>query len=140
MTEGFEELLKANKAFYIALERGDLDLMGEAWFKDEISKCVHPGWPMLTGWDSIKESWSNIFSGGGPAKIELSDIHTAIIGDVGWITCIEHITQRFGEKFQIGLAQTTNIFERHDSKWLLVLHHASPVPMRMKDVAEEKLQ
>jgi hypothetical protein len=140
MPDALKEVLTANARFYKALERGDLELMKEVWFKDEVAKCVHPGWPMLSGWDSIKESWSTIFNGGGPAKIELSDIHTEVIEDVAWITCIERITQKVGEDFQMGLAQATNIFERRGSKWLLVLHHASPVPMRMKDVAEEKLQ
>ena len=140
MPDSLEEVLSANARFYKALERGDLDLMAQVWFKDEIAKCVHPGWPMLSGWDSIIESWSTIFSGGGPAKIELSDIQTEVIQDVAWITCIEHITQRVGENFQTGLAQTTNIFERHESKWLLVLHHASPVPFPIKDIGEEKLQ
>jgi hypothetical protein len=73
-------------------------------------------------------------------KLQNVFIHTEIIEDVAWITCIEHITQRVEENFQTGLAQTTNIFERHDSKWLLVLHHASPVPFRMKDIGKEKLQ
>lgn len=140
MTDYHEQVRSANARFYKALERGDLDLMGEVWLRDGFSKCVHPGWPMLTGWDSIKESWSSIFSGGGPIKIEISDLHTDLIGDVAWITCIERITQRVGENFHTGLAQTTNIFERHDSKWLLVLHHASPVPVRLEDATETKLQ
>lgn len=140
MPDELDEVLSANARFYKALERGDLDLMTEVWFKDEVAKCVHPGWPMLTGWDSIRESWSTIFSSGGPAKVELSDMHTEVMEGVAWITCIEHITQRVGEDFQTGLAQATNIFERHGSKWLLVLHHASPVPTKLMDIGNEKLQ
>ena len=140
MPDELKELLSVNERFYDALQNGDMDLMEEVWLKDEDSRCVHPGWPILIGWESIKESWKDIFDAGGPVKIELSEINAEVSDEVGWITCLEHITHKVGDELETGIAQTTNIYERRDTKWHLVLHHASPVPMRMKDVAEEKLQ
>jgi hypothetical protein len=140
MPDEYKDLINVNQKFYRALDNGNIELMEDVWLKDEYSKCVHPGWPMLVGWDAIKQSWINIFSSGGPSKIEISNINSEVSGNVGWITCLEQITHRVGEQYQIGLAQTTNIFELHGSKWLMVLHHASPVPFRLTDVPDEKLQ
>ena len=74
------EVLKANKNFYQAIKTGDIGQMDGIWIKDEDIKCVHPGWPILYGWEAVRESWENIFSGGGPLDIELPDIKTQISG------------------------------------------------------------
>ena len=69
MSDQFEDVVKVNEAFYAALESGDLALMEKVWLKDSRAKCVHPGWPMLLGWEAIRQSWKNIFDSGGPTKI-----------------------------------------------------------------------
>jgi len=33
-----------------------------------------------------------------------------------------------GTEIHSSLAQATNLFVRHDGRWRLVVHHASPVP------------
>jgi hypothetical protein len=49
-------------------------------------------------------------------------------GDIGWVACTEHITTAFADGFDDTTAQATNIFIRRDGTWLLVAHHASPLP------------
>jgi len=140
VSEQFEDVFKVNETFYKALETGDLNLMESVWVKDSRAKCVHPGWPMLFGWESIRQSWKNIFDSGGPTKIQISNINAEIHGNVSWITCIEHITHIVRDQIHKSLAQATNIFERHGSRWLMIHHHASPIPMPRGGVTEEKLQ
>jgi ketosteroid isomerase-like protein len=140
MSEQFENVLKVNETFYRALESGDLDLMEEVWVKDERAKCVHPGWPMLFGWEAIRQSWKNIFDSGGPLKIQVSNIIAEISEDLAWVTCIEHISHVIRDEIQVSLAQTTNIFERHGSRWFMIHHHASPIPVPRGRMKEEKLQ
>jgi hypothetical protein len=129
MSEQFEEVLRVNETSYKALQSGDLDLMESVWMKDERAKCVHPGWPMLFGWESIRQSWKNIFDSGSLVKIQVLNINTEIHGDIAWITCIEYITHVVGNQIHKSLAQATNIFERHGSHWFMIHHHASSVPM-----------
>lgn len=130
-----DQVLKANEKFYGALESGDLELMREVWVKDSKAKCVHPGWPMLYGWDAVIESWKNIFDAGGPAGIEVSDVRIRISGNLAWVVCIEKITQRVGEEVRSVYTQSTNVFQYMDSSWLLVIHHASPVPVPRGEAA-----
>lgn len=135
-----EDALKVNKTFYLALENGDLNLMEEVWVKDERAKCVHPGWTMLFGWEAIRQSWKNIFDSGGPLQIRISNVTAEASGDLAWVACIEHINHQIRDQIQISMAQTTNIFERRGSLWLMIHHHASPIPVPRGGMKEEKLQ
>lgn len=136
--EQSEEVLRINEIFYRALENGKLDLMEEVWLKDTRAKCIHPGWPMLWGWEAIRQSWKNIFDSGAPIKVQISNVAVEISGDLAWVTCIEHISYVIRDQIQINLAQATNIFERQGSRWLMIHHHASPMPAQKK--VNEKLQ
>jgi ketosteroid isomerase-like protein len=124
-----DEVLTANSGFYECICDGDLDKMKSIWLKEPKSKCVHPGWPMLYGWEAINESWKNIFEAGGPAHIEISDVRGYVSGDTAWVICIEKISQRVGDQIRLGYAQSTNVFEYSASSWKLVIHHASPIPV-----------
>jgi ketosteroid isomerase-like protein len=128
-----EEVLKANSRFYLALRNGDLESMRRVWLNEPEAKCVHPGWPMLYGWEAVNESWKNIFQGGPPAVIEISDERVHVSGDLAWVICIEKISQTAGGQTRHGYAQATNVFELRDSSWRLMIHHASPVPIPAGD-------
>jgi len=136
-----QEVLKANSRFYQALRDGDMDSMRNVWINDPKAKCVHPGWPMLYGWEAIKESWKNIFQAGAPARIEISDERVYVSGELAWVICVEKISQRAGDQTRFGYAQSTNVFEMCGSSWRLVIHHASPVPMPAAEaVSNQNLQ
>ena len=111
MSQEFKEVLSVNEMFYKALGSRNLGLMEEAWIKNPRAKCVHPGWPILLGWEAIKQSWKNIFDSGGPTKIQISNVNVEMSGDLAWITCIEHISYVIRDQVQINMAQATNIFE-----------------------------
>lgn len=135
---GKEGVLKANLRFYQALRDGDPDSMQEVWLNEPRAKCVHPGWPMLYGWEAIKESWKNIFQAGPPAHIEISDIKAYVAGELAWVICIEKISQTAGDQTRLGYAQSTNVFELSGSSWRLVIHHASPVPVPAGEAASNQ--
>ena len=142
MTESVQEQVnQANENFYQAIRESDFERMKELWVNSEEAKCVHPGWPMLFGWESVSESWKSIFENGGPIEIELSDISAEVSGDVAWVICIEKISHRLGDEIQTGFAQSTNIFVRQGAAWLLSVHHASPMPTPPgESVSNESLQ
>jgi ketosteroid isomerase-like protein len=125
----YEEVIKANERFYKALGTRDLELMDTVWIKDSRAGCVHPGWVMLQGWQAIRQSWENVFDPSDQVDIKLSGISVEIKGDVAWLTCIQELTYINRDPIMMNVSQSTNIFERHDSGWLMVLHHASPIPI-----------
>jgi ketosteroid isomerase-like protein len=135
MIDKIQDVVEANEKFYRAIKSSDIDLLNDIWINDESVKCVHPGWPMLHGWEAVGQSWKNIFSSGNTLDIELQDVHTQVSGDSAWVICIEKISYRIGGEIQHGFAQSTNIFRFDGSRWLLALHHASPVPAPRGDTS-----
>ncbi|HML95974.1 MAG TPA: nuclear transport factor 2 family protein [Thermodesulfobacteriota bacterium] len=137
-----EEVILANEKFYLAVNRADMDLMSDVWLGGPDDKCVHPGWPMLYGWEAIKESWKNIFGEGGPETVEISQVSVEVAEGLAWVVCVEKVIHRAGDDdMRIGFAQSTNVFHKTGSGWKLVVHHASPIPMpRTEAVSDTNLQ
>jgi ketosteroid isomerase-like protein len=135
-----QEVLKVNQRFYEALGRRDLELMDTVWVKDSRVGCVHPGWIMLQGWEAIRQSWENVFDPRDQLNIRLSDVNVEVRGDVAWVTCIQELIYIKRNPIVMNISQSTNIFERHDSGWLMVLHHASPIPVTYPEQEETQLQ
>ncbi|MGE5443845.1 MAG: YybH family protein [Ignavibacteriales bacterium] len=125
----YEEVIKVNERFYKALGTRDLELMETVWIKDSRAGCVHPGWVMLQGWQAIRQSWENVFDPRDQVDIKLSGISVEVKGDVAWLTCIQELTYINRDPIMMNVSQSTNIFERRDSGWLMILHHASPIPI-----------
>ena len=132
----YEEVLKVNETFYKALGTRNLELMDQVWVKDSRAGCVHPGWIMINGWQAIRQSWENVFDPNDQVDIRLSSITVEIKGEVAWVTCIQQLIYINRDPIGINMSQSTNIFERHDSGWLMILHHASPVPITNYEIAD----
>jgi len=119
---------EANHRFYAAFESLDIAQMEALWSHDDTVECVHPGWDLLLGWDEVRERWERIFANTKRVRVALSCEWVRIEGDVGWVACTARVTSAFAEDFDEAVVQATNVFVRRDSQWLLVVHHASPVP------------
>jgi len=132
----YEEVLKVNEMFYKALGTRNLELMDQVWVKDSRAGCAHPGWIMLSGWQAIRQSWENVFDPNDQVDIRLSSITVEIKGEVAWVTCIQQLIYINRDPIGINMSQSTNIFERHDSGWLMILHHASPIPITNYEIAD----
>jgi len=132
----YEEVLKVNEIFYKALGTRNLELMDQVWVKDSRAGCVHPGWIILSGWQAIRQSWENVFDPNDQVDIRLSNITVEIKRDVAWVTCIQQLIYINRDPIGINMSQSTNIFERHDSGWLMILHHASPIPITNYEIAD----
>ena len=123
-----EQVLAANQRFYSALENLDFEAMEAVWLHEDWVACVHPGWELLEGWEEVAESWQRIFENTQRMKVEISDVSVRIEANLAWVNCVEQVTSSFATGFSTAWVQATNIFIRHDSDWLLVHHHASPIP------------
>jgi ketosteroid isomerase-like protein len=121
------DVLEANAAFYRAFEALDVVEMDRLWAHDEHVRCVHPGWPLLCGWDAVRSSWQRIFDGTAEMRFTLSAVTVNVTGDVAWVTCTENILAEVGDRVSATAILATNLFERIGTRWLLVHHHASHV-------------
>ena len=53
----------ASLAFYHAFETQDIDAMMATWADDEDIVCVHPGGARVVGYDAVRNSWEQLFTG-----------------------------------------------------------------------------
>jgi hypothetical protein len=131
---------QANAAFYRALESNVIERMDEVWMHEAWVRCVHPGWDLLVGWQRVRESWLMIFEGGQKLRASPSEVWVSIIGDLAWVTCTENITVFNEVSFDSAQAAATNLFMRSNDQWLMIHHHASPIPIIVPDNATDIIQ
>ncbi|MEX2431049.1 MAG: nuclear transport factor 2 family protein [Dehalococcoidia bacterium] len=122
-----EAIKLANLGFYQAFESLDTAQMAEVWMQDESVKCVHPGWPVLHGWDLVGESWRRIFENAAAMQFTITEADVVQAGEWAYVTCTENLISVVDGRVTGGKVQATNIFCKRDDRWLLVHHHGSPL-------------
>lgn len=122
-----EAVRAANQRFYAAFESLDLAEMDAVWAHEEDVQCVQPGWELLLGWDDIRDRWARVFKNIQRVRVALSGVRVRVEGRVGWVACAARITTAFADGFDEATVQATNVFVERDGRWLLVVHHASPL-------------
>ncbi len=135
-----EAVQAANIEFYKAIEAAMIERMEALWSHSEEVRCVHPGWDLLIGWGRVRESWERIFESDQRMRIHPSAVRVSTVEGFAWVTCIENITVFQDHSFDTVQAAATNLFIRHNDRWLLVHHHASPIPMIVPDTASDIIQ
>ena len=121
------EVVEANARFYRAFETLDIAEMDRVWAHGDHVKCVHPGWPLLSGWDAVRDSWATIFENTAEMRFTLSHVEAMVGGDLAWVSCTENILSDVGGRVSVTAILATNLFERDGAHWRLVHHHASHV-------------
>ncbi len=135
-----EQIMRINNTFYRALGSRDLDLMGTIWIKDQRAGCVHPGWIMLQGWEAIRQSWENVFDPEDRLEIKLHNLSVDIKGNAAWVTCVQELKYIMRDPVSMNISTSTNIFEKTDEGWKMVVHHASPLPVTFDEIADDNIQ
>jgi ketosteroid isomerase-like protein len=117
----------ANARFYRAFEALDLAAMEAVWTHGDDVKCVHPGWPLLSGWGAVRESWQAIFQNTAEMRFTISEVHVTLVGELGWVTCTENILSDVRGRVAVTAILATNLFVRDADGWRMIHHHASHV-------------
>ncbi len=125
----------ANAEFYAAFEAADLDRMRAVWATDDGVCCIHPGWDALRGTSRVMRSWGLIFANTPYIQFFLSDTAVVINGDLAVVSCAENILTAPGEPGGDAKVVSTNVFRRVGERWLMTLHHGSPV---IRQLSEEE--
>ena len=121
------EVVEANARFYRAFEALDINEMDRVWAHGPHVKCVHPGWPLLTGWEAVRDSWDTIFTNTEEMRFTLSNVSAAVGEDLAWVTCTENILSEVAGRVSVTAILATNLFEREGGGWRMIHHHASHV-------------
>jgi SnoaL-like protein len=129
--------LTIHRAFYDAVETGDVDLMASLWADDPETSCIHPGATPLRGTAAVLRSWTVLMANVGYIQFFLTEVEltgfprgsddpTTVA-----ITCTENILSDAApsaeETFTGGKAICTSILIRDPSGWKFWSRHASPV-------------
>ena len=138
MSDG-EGVLAANRAFYDALETGDIDLMGAVW-AEEGCVCVHPSTAPIHGRAAVLRSMSLIMANTSYIQFFITDVEVSGSGDRAVVTCTENILtaaphggpeegegHEGGEALVSARATALNAFVRQGSGWRMWVHHATSV-------------
>ena len=115
-------VLAANSLFYRAFSTNDLELMGECWRADGGAiSCAHPGFAPIHGHEAVMSSWQQIF-GGMKAEVVPSDVRLVLLSgrQSAMVTCLEIVDKS-------SKLVATNVFEKTDDGWRMVLHQAGPL-------------
>ena len=120
-------ILAANKAFYRAFEKKDIEAMGAVWSKGTASLCIHPGREITRGWEHIQQSWEQIFRATQYLEIDLEIISVEMNADFAYVVLIEKVMQVVGRRHLQAESMATNIFNQMAGQWYLIHHHGSPI-------------
>ncbi len=122
-----ERVLRENLWFYRAFESLDIAEMEQVWAHGDDVTCVHPGWSPLTGWTAVRDSWAAIFSNTTLMQFRITDAQVTAVGECAWVCCTENITSVVNGAVSESKVQATNIFVLRGERWLMMVHHGSPV-------------
>ena len=131
MSDEREALREANDRFYRALEGLDLETMDGLWLHAPWVRCVHPGWDAIGGWTAVRLSWEQIFASTRWMRVTPTGVDIASFGDVGIVSCSENISSTEDGDVGLAVAQATNVFLKTPEGWRMIIHHASPAPVRV---------
>lgn len=133
-------LIRANDAFYRALETHDIGAMDGLWLHEGWVRCVHPGRDAIVGWPGVRRSFEQMFAAARPLHVTPTAIDVLVFGEIGVIACVENITTESEDEMGMTAAQATNIFRLTGGGWRMMHHHASPAPMHVTQAFDGTVQ
>ena len=135
-----EQVVIANRDFYSALNSLDAAMMKQMWLQEDWVMCLHPGWELLVGWEEVQASWDEIFRSTEQMMVSVTRTLVHVMGDMAWISCLENVTTASKTEVSSALVEATNIYQRHQGRWLMVHHHTTPLMQEQPPEASTPVQ
>ncbi len=129
-TKKFHSPEEAEIAFYEAIERSDIDALGQVWSDDENIVCIHPGSDRIEGRKPVLDSFIELFMESPMLSFSLMDTLQTGTDSLAIHLIREHV--EVGGEFMSSVV-STNIYQFEDGGWRMLLHHASPEPDSLLD-------
>ena len=122
-----DQVLLQNARFYEAFETRDLAGIEAVWSHAPYVRCIHPGWIVLEGWESVRQSWQNILEGEWQLSVSLRNISVELFGRLAVVVLTEEVVSHALN--DVTMIMATNIFEFDGTSWRLIHRHGSPMAM-----------
>ena len=125
-----EAVAAANLAFDTAISSRDINAIERVWAAEPYVIAVHPASKVLiVGWDAVRKSWDGTFDRFAEISVSMKEPQIHLAQNVGWVVGIESVQgkSKHGDAVTF-TAFTTNMYEKRDGRWLMVLHTTSRVP------------
>lgn len=106
--------------YYEAFMHCDVSVMAALWALGDVV-CIHPGSAMISGHQSVVRSWSHIFKGASPPQLEYKVLKRTLSQDLA----VHIVSETVGSEDNAALVLATNIYQKFDTGWLMLGHHAS---------------
>ena len=126
----------AETAFYEAFERANLAAMMAVWAETDDIVCIHPQGPRLLGFEAVRESWAQIFSGGAQLRVRTTE-ERHYHGQTLAVHNVIELVAPPGTESAVTSVFATNVYELTEGGWRMVVHHASPAPEAAQRQEEE---
>lgn len=117
-TDG-DAVLALNQAFYRAFASLDFAAMDALWARHLPVACLHPGWTLLMGRETVMDSWRALLAGPQPPSIHPRNEQVVMLGDTALVLCEEVMPGT--------VCAASNLFAREEGGWRLVHHQAGPL-------------
>ncbi len=124
------DVVAANKAVEDSFSRLDIAAIEGTWDHNESVSVIHPSSKSpVIGWQTVQKTYADHPARYNDFVVAMENPHVTVSGNAAWVIGIEKVYahRKNGDLLDIA-ALTTNIFQKHDGKWLLVHHHASRMP------------
>jgi ketosteroid isomerase-like protein len=120
----------ANHAFDKALSARDIVAMERVWATEPHVIAIHPASKaLIVGWDAVRKSWEGTFDRFAEISVSMKDPQIRITQNVAWVVGVEMVQGKSRNGDAVSFAAfTTNMYEKRDGRWLMVLHTTSRVP------------
>ena len=115
-------------AYYDALEAGDYDAVMAAWADGDDIACALPMAPFAVGRSSVESVWREILSNLGPIDLQTHHVQWIRLGDTAIHLVEESATASAPGQPAPQPVYATNVYQRGDAGWRMVLHQNSPTP------------
>jgi len=115
----------AERAFYDAFQKAELDDMMNIWSAQHDIICIHPMGPRLEGREAVAQSWRQIFSGGSTMRFDLTEVSCTQDGNLA-VHCVYENIEHGARLAQRSLVLATNVYQSTERGWHMLVHHASP--------------
>jgi ketosteroid isomerase-like protein len=125
-----EAVTAANLAFDTALSARDIDAMERVWAAEPYVIAVHPASKaLIVGWDAVRKSWEATFGRFAEISVSMKEPQTHVGQNVAWVVGMESVQGKSKDGDAVSfMAFTTNMYEKRNGRWLMVLHTTSRVP------------
>jgi ketosteroid isomerase-like protein len=125
-----ETVAAANHAFDTAISGRDIKAMERVWAAEPYAIAVHPASKALVvGWDAVRKSWEGTFDRFAEISVSMKEPQIHVAENVAWVVGMESVQGKSKNGDAVSFtAFTTNMYQKREGRWLMVLHTTSRVP------------